>query len=79
MFVFVFVFAGVVRRMGEGKAARYAFLTCAPNTVVVAIHPMAMAVILHGAPFTAWLTGDTAEALALPMAHELMRVIPRCI
>ena len=72
----LFVFAGVVRRTAEGEADRYAFLTCAPNTVVGAIHPRAMPVILHGAAIDAWLTGDAAAALALPMADELMRVIP---
>ncbi|QYE37049.1 SOS response-associated peptidase family protein (plasmid) [Polymorphobacter sp. PAMC 29334] len=72
----MFVFAGIVRRTAEGEADRYAFLTCAPNTIVGAIHPKAMPVILHGAAIDAWLTGDAAAALALPMADELMRVIP---
>ncbi len=72
----LFVFAGVVRRTAEGEADRYAFLTCAPNTVVGAIHPRAMPVILHGAAIDAWLTGDAAAALAMPMADELMRVTP---
>ena len=53
-----------------------AFLTCAPNTVVGAIHPKAMPVILNGAAIDAWLTGDAAAAPALPMANELMQVIP---
>ena len=71
----MFVFAGVIRRTAEGQPDRYAFLTCAPNTVVGAVHPKAMPVILHGAAIDAWLTGDAAAALALPMADELMRVI----
>ena len=71
----LFVFAGVVRRTAEGQADRYAFLTCAPSTVVGAIHRKAMPVILHGAAIDAWLTGDAAAALALPMADELMRVV----
>ena len=71
----LFVFAGVVRRTAEGGAGRYAFLTCAPNTVVGAIHPKAMPLILHGAAIDAWLTGGAAAALALPMADELMRIV----
>ena len=71
----LFVFAGVVRRTAEGEADRYAFLTCAPNTVVGAIHPKAMPVILHGAAIDTSLTEDAAAALALPMADELGRVI----
>ena len=58
----LFVFAGVVRRTAEGEADRYAFLTCAPNTVVRAIHPKVIPVILHGAAIDAWLTGDAAAA-----------------
>ena len=52
-----------------------AFLTCAPNTLVGAIHPKAMPVILHGAAIDGWFSEDAAAALALPMADELMRVI----
>ena len=54
---------------------RFAFLTCAPNTVVGAIHPKAMPVILHGVAIDSWLTGDAAEALAQPVADELMRIV----
>ena len=72
----MFVFAGVVRRTTVGEADRYAFLTCAPDTVVGAIHPKAMPVILHGAAIDGWLSEDAAAALALPMADELMRAIP---
>jgi len=71
----MFVFAGVVRRTTAGEADRYAFLTCAPDTVVGAIHPKAMPVILHGAAIDGWFSEDAAAALALPMADELMRVI----
>ena len=69
-----FVFAGITRP-SPGELDRFAFLTCAPNTVVGAVHPKAMPVILHGAAKDAWLTGDAAEALALPVADELMRVV----
>ena len=71
----MYVFAGVLRRTTVGEVDRYAFLTCAPNTVVGAIHPKAMPVILHGAAIDTSLTEDAAAALALPMADELGRVI----
>lgn len=70
-----FVFAGISRQMGAGEPDRFAFLTCAPNTIVGAIHPKAMPVILHGAAKDAWLAGDAAEALAMPLADEFMRAI----
>ena len=69
-----FVFAGLSFGTGPDQPDRFAFLTCAPNTVVGAIHPKAMPVILHGAAKDAWLTGDAAEALAMPLADELMRI-----
>ena len=71
----MFVFAGVVRSTPEGEPDRNAFLTCAPNTVVGAIYPKAMSMILHGAAIDARLTGDPAAALALPMTDKMMRVI----
>lgn len=70
-----FVFAGIVNPTGPGELDRFAFLTCAPNTVVGAIHPKAMPVILNGAAREAWLTGDAADALAMPVADELMRIV----
>ena len=70
-----FVFAGIVFGTGPVELDRFAFLTCAPNTVVGAIHPKAMPVILHGAAKHEWLSGDAAEALAKPLADELMRVV----
>lgn len=54
---------------------RLAFLTCAQNTLVRAIHSEAMPVILHGAAIDAWPGGEPAEALALPMADGRMRVV----
>ena len=70
----LFAFAGITRRGGPGEPDRYAFLTCAPNTVVGAVHPKAMPVILHGHAIDAWLNGDAADALAVPLADELMRI-----
>jgi len=37
------------------------------------VHPKAMPVILHGPAKDASSTGNAAEALALPVADELMR------
>lgn len=71
-----FVFAGIKRPMGTGEPDRFAFLTCAPNSVVGAVHPKAMPVILHGEAKDAWLTGDAAEAMARPLADELIRIVP---
>lgn len=62
--------------MSHDEPVRFAVLTCAPNTVVGAIHPRAMPVILHGVAKDAWLMGDAAVALAMPLSDELMRVVP---
>lgn len=65
-------FAGVWRTGPAGPA--FAFLTCAPNPLVSAIHPKAMPVILHADDYDAWLAGADAAALALPFPSQLMRV-----
>lgn len=68
------MFAAIVFGTGPEQLDRFAFLTCAPNNVVGAIHPKIMPVILHGAAKEAWLGGGRAEALAMPVADELMRI-----
>jgi putative SOS response-associated peptidase YedK len=53
-----------------------AFLTCAPNEVVGAVHPKAMPVMLRpGAETEQWLEADRAGAVALavPFADTDMR------
>jgi putative SOS response-associated peptidase YedK len=71
-----FAFAGLWRRTGEGP--RMAFLTCAPNALVGAIHPQAMPVILPPAAYRLWLAGDhaTAVELARPYPDAEMAIVP---
>lgn len=70
----VFAFAGIWRPIEAGKAN--AFLTCEPNSLVEAIHPKAMPVILDPADYDRWLSGEAKEAcyLASPFPSQLMRV-----
>lgn len=72
----LFAFAGLWRPTEQGP--RFAFLTCAPNTVVGSVHPKAMPVILRpGAACERWLSADGAGAAAMQVALEddLMREI----
>lgn len=71
-----FAFAGLWRSTEAGD--RFAFLTCAPNRIVGAVHPKAMPVILDPADFPQWLQGkrDEAAALARPFADERMTILP---
>lgn len=75
----VFAFAGIWRPVPpepgeEGHGARMAFLTCAPNRTVGAVHPKAMPVILPPESYATWLTGeyDAACALAAPYPDAAM-------
>ena len=73
-----FAFAGLWRATGDGP--RFAFLTAAPNTMVGAIHPKAMPVLLTpGAMADVWLAGDgaTAAAMQRPFPDAAMRELPR--
>jgi putative SOS response-associated peptidase YedK len=50
----------------EGEHELFGFLTTEPNSVVEAIHPKAMPVILTTtAEVDLWLSADTARALKL--------------
>ncbi len=71
----VFAFAGLWRP-GDGGPFM-AFLTCAPNALVGAIHPKAMPVMLRPADAPVWLEGtrDEACALAIPFDDADMRVL----
>ena len=58
-----------IRKLKDGETTDdlYAFLTCAPNAEVGAIHPKAMPVILTEAEeWSDWLTAPWAEAVKLP-------------
>lgn len=62
---------GTKKQPVEGDHLLYAFLTCAPNALVGAVHPKAMPVILPDhASQQAWLEAPTEEAL------ELVRPLP---
>ena len=71
----LFAFAGIWR---PGEAMPYmAFLTCAANATVGAVHPKAMPVMLRAADVPRWLDSERDEACALaqPFNDEDMRVI----
>ena len=71
----LFAFAGIWR---PGETMPYmAFLTCAANAVVGAVHPKAMPVMLRPADVPRWLDSERDEACALaqPFSGEEMRVI----
>ena len=78
-----FAFAGIWRpwtgtRRGEtGEHLLFSFLTTEANALMRPIHPKAMPVILTGADWDAWLTGDLATALALqaPAAEHTLTVV----
>ncbi|WP_265563835.1 SOS response-associated peptidase [Sphingomicrobium arenosum] len=59
----LFAFAGLWRP-GEERPY-YAFLTCAPNDMVGAVHPKAMPVMLDADDHAQWLSGSVEEACAL--------------
>ena len=74
----VFAFAGIWRPgpgdlLGSGEPC-FAMLTCEPNTLVGAVHPKAMPVILHPEDHDRWLAAPLAEALPLaaPFPSQLM-------
>ena len=66
----VFAFAGIWRPTDEGNV--FAFLSCAPNPLVGAIHPKAMPVVLHDEDYGRWLEGEDAGLLAQPYPSQLM-------
>jgi putative SOS response-associated peptidase YedK len=69
----LFAFAGIWRP-GEGGPFM-AFLTCAANQTVGAVHPKAMPVMLRPGDVPAWLESERADACALaaPFADTAMR------
>ena len=75
----LFAFAGLWRPGGgDAQDGPYmAFLTCAPNALVGAVHPKAMPVMLAADDGLKWLDGDRASACALarPWPDADMRMI----
>ena len=74
----LFAFAGLWRPGDGGLGERgpyMAFLTCAPNATVGAVHPKAMPVMLRSGDVGRWLDGerDDACSLAQPFADTDMR------
>lgn len=74
----VFAFAGVWRSgpvdlLNDTKPC-FAMLTCEPNTLVGAVHPKAMPVILDPDDHARWLSAPLADALPLatPFPSQLM-------
>ena len=71
----LFAFAGLWR---PGEATPYmAFLTCAANETVGAVHPKAMPVMLQASDVPRWLDSERADAcvLAQPFSDDEMRRI----
>jgi putative SOS response-associated peptidase YedK len=67
----IFAFAGIWR---DSEVPSFAFLTTEPNSLVGAVHPKAMPVILHPEDYDRWLTEDWKEAqrLVAPFPSQLM-------
>lgn len=72
----LFAFAGLWRPV-PGTGPAYAFLTCAPNALVGAVHPKAMPVILRTEDYDQWLHAPFEGAAALAVAYpaQAMRMI----
>lgn len=75
----LFAFAGIWRpgAKEDGSERFMAFLTCAPNATVGAVHPKAMPVMLRPGDIGKWLDGerDEACALAVPFEDADMRIL----
>jgi putative SOS response-associated peptidase YedK len=64
----------------EGGHQLFGFLTTEANSIVAAIHPKAMPVILRAREeVDQWLSADTAKALKLqrPVSNRALRIVAR--
>ena len=68
----VFAFAGIWRDDGEMRS--FAMLTTEPNSLIEAVHPKAMPLILHPEDHAVWLSADwkQAQRLVEPYPSQLM-------
>jgi putative SOS response-associated peptidase YedK len=68
----VFSFAGIWRDDGEMRS--FAMLTTEPNSLIEAVHPKAMPLILHPEDHAVWLSADwkQAQRLVEPYPSQLM-------
>lgn len=75
----LFAFAGIWRPgdKASGDGPFMAFLTCAPNETVGAIHPKAMPVMLRPSDVSRWLDSEREDAcaLAVPFDDADMRIL----
>lgn len=67
----IFCFAGLWQPTPKG--AHFAFLTCAPNPLVGAVHPKAMPVILASDDYAHWLAGAPAAPFQKAFPASQMR------
>jgi putative SOS response-associated peptidase YedK len=72
----VFAFAGIWRDDGEMRS--FAMLTTEPNSLIGAVYPKAMPLILHPEDHAVWLSADWKEAQRLvePYPSQLMGEAP---
>ncbi|MFM9851217.1 MAG: SOS response-associated peptidase [Sphingomonadaceae bacterium] len=71
----VFALAGIWRDDGEMRS--FAVLTTEPNSLIAAVHPKAMPVILHPEDYDVWLSADWSQARRVvePYPSQLMSAI----
>lgn len=72
-----FAFAGIWRPVTDllGTHHATAFLTCAPNALVGAVHPKAMPVILPRSAYAMWLDAPIEEAAALAVPYDTAAMV----
>ena len=71
----LFAFAGIWRKV-DGQPC-FAFLTTEPNSLIAAVHPKAMPVILDEVDYDTWLCGDWSDALRLVSAYPAQLMVAK--